>query len=198
MRNVILVRKLKTKERIPHQKSEIAELLKKLANELVVRLGGRQDMIKFVTMAYNELDQNKQRGRAGIVPVFKIGFKKKEDAVAFKEAGTRTAKDKDGDLHKVVFAYQLSSATRIRTQIMWIIVNKLKEQGKEAWVNTNFTKPKLQVKTKDRNFPTDYSYVAAIEKFKDLVKEDELKEVNTQARKYFKEKCEQYFIILSD
>ncbi len=198
LRNIVLVRKLKTKEFIPHQKSDIAELLKKLANELVVKLGGKQEMIKFVTMAYNELDQNKQRGRAGIVPAFKVGFKRKEDAIAFKEAGTRSAKDKDGDLHKVVFAYQLCSATRIRTQIMWIIVNKLKEQGKEAWVNTNYTKPKLQVKSNDKNYPTDYTFVGAIEKFKDLVKEEELKEINTQAKKFFRGKCEQYFIILSD
>ncbi len=198
MRNIILVRKLKTKEFIPHQKTEINELLKKLANELVVRLGGKQEMIKFVTMAYGELDQNKQRGRAGVVPAFKVGFKNKADAISFKESGTRMAKDKDGDLHKVVFAYQLCSATRIRTQIMWTIVNKLKAQGKEAWVNTNFTKPKLQVKANDKNYPTDYTFVGAVEKFKDLVKKDELKEINLQAKKYFKGKCEQYFIILSD
>ena len=87
-------------------------------------------MIKFVTMAYNELDANKQRTRSGIIPAFKIGFKVKADAVTFKEKGTQMAKIEGSPLHKVVFAYQHCSACRIRTLIMWKIVNKLKEQGK--------------------------------------------------------------------
>jgi len=197
MKNVILVRKLKTSKNIPKAKTEINEFLKEEAHALVSDLGGKPEMVKFVTMAYNELDQSKQQGRNGKVPAFKIGFKNKQDAITFKENGTATAKDKDSPLHKVVFAYQHCSATRIRTSIMWIIVNKLKEDGKESWVNTNNSKPKLQVKS-DKKFPTDYTFVAAVTKFKDLLKEEDLKEINAQAKKFFKGQCKQLFVVLKD
>jgi hypothetical protein len=197
MRNVIMIRKLKTTKTLPKTKAEINEFLKDEANALVASLGGNSSMIKFVTMAYGELDMAKQNGRQGQIPAFKIGFKSKDDAITFKEKGTQSAKDKDSNLHKVVFAYQHCSATRIRTTVMWIIVNKLKAQGKECWVNTNTNKPKLQVKT-EKKFPTDYSYVAAVTKFKDLIEEDDLTEVNAQARKFFKGQCKQLFIILKE
>ena len=197
MRNIIMVRKLKHDGPLPPVKSEINTILKTVAQNLLVRLGGHEDMIKFVTMAYNDLDQTKQQGRIGTVPAFKIGFKHKEDAVKFKESGTKAAKDKDSDLHKVVFAYQHCSATRIRTQIMWKMVNQLKAQGKEAWVNLNMSKPKLQIKS-DKKYPTEYTFVESINKFKDLVKDAGLKEANDQARKHFKNQCKQLFIILSD
>jgi hypothetical protein len=154
-------------------------------------------MIKFVTMAYNELDQTKQQGRNGLVLAFKIGFKNKDDAITFKEKGTLSAKDKDSQLNKVVFAYQQCSATRIRTTIMWIIANKLKAEGKEAWVNMATSKPKLQVKG-NKKFPTDYSFVAAVTKFKDQLPEEDLKEVTAQARKFFKGQCKQLFVVLKD
>ncbi len=198
MRDVILVRKLKTGQAIPSKKAEINEMLKTVAADLVTRVGGNPTMIKFVAMAYNEIDQTKQQGRKDLMPAFKIGFKSKENAIKFKENGTKLAKDKNGDLHKVVFAYQHCSGTRIRTQIMWKIVNKLKEQqGKEAWVNVNYTKPRIQVKS-DKKFPTEYTYVAAIEKFKDLLTDDDLKEVNAQAKKFFNGQCKQLFLILKD
>jgi hypothetical protein len=197
MKNVILVRKLKTSQTIPKTKPEINEFLKTEAHTLVSTLGGNSSMIKFVTMAYSELDQTKQQGRNGLVPAFKIGFKNKEDAITFKEKGTLSAKDKDSPLNKVVFAYQQCSATRIRTTIMWIIANKLKAEGKEAWVNMATSKPKLQVKG-DKKFPTDYSFVAAVTKFKDQLPEDDLKEVNAQARKFFKGQCKQLFVVLKD
>jgi hypothetical protein len=198
MRNVILIRKLSSNTPIPQQKDQLSTFLRRIANDLVVKLGGKPEMVKFVTMAYNELDAAKQQRRKSSVPTFKIGFKFKEDAIYFKEAGTRNAKDKGSDLHKVVFAYQSCSATRIRIQIMWIIVNKLKADGKEAWVNATTTKPKLQVKVPDRNYPVDYTYVNAVEKFGDLLSDADLKEINIQAKKFFKGKCEQFFLILKD
>jgi hypothetical protein len=197
MRNVILIRKLKTAKTIPRIKTEINEFLKEEANTLVTTLGGNPGMIKFVTMAYSDLDQTKQQGRQGQIPAFKIGFKIKEDAITFKEKGTSSAKNKDSPIHKVVFAYQQCSATRIRTTIMWIIVNKLKADGKEAWVNMSTSKPKLQVKT-DKKYPTDYTFVSAVTKYKDLLLEDDLKEVTIQARKFFKGQCKQLFVVLKD
>ena len=197
MRDVILIRKLKSTSPIPSNKKEINERLKIIADELVVDLGGQPDMIKFVTMAYNELDANKQRNRSGGIPAFKIGFKHKGDAAMFKEKGTKMAKEEGSALYKVVFAFQHCSASRIRTLIMWKIVNKLKEQGKEAWVNVNFNKPKLQIKG-DKKYPTEFSFVAAVEKYRNLLQEADLKEANEQARKFFKGQCKTLFIVLSD
>ena len=80
---------------------------------------------------------------------------------------------------------------------MWKFVNQLKTQGKEAWVNLNMPKPKLQIKT-DKKFPTEYTFIESINKFKDLVTDADLKEANDQARKHFKNQCKQLFIILKD
>ncbi len=80
---------------------------------------------------------------------------------------------------------------------MWAIVNKLKADGKEAWVNMATSKPKLQVKS-DKKFPTDYTFVAAVNKYKDLIQEEDIKEAVTQAKKFFKGQCKQLFLVIKD
>jgi hypothetical protein len=60
-----------------------------------------------------------------------VGFKQKQDAINFKEAGSKKAKIEGGDYHKVVFAYRHCLGSRIRTMILWKMVNKLKDDGKE-------------------------------------------------------------------
>jgi hypothetical protein len=197
MRSIIIIRKLTTDKIIPKTKSEMNTLLKELASDLVAKLGGNAAMIKFVTMAYSEVDQTKQNNRKNQVPTFKIGFNNKDDAITFKEKGTKAAKDKDSEIHKVVFAYQQCSATRIRCTIMWAIANKLKADGQEAWVNAATSKPKLQVKG-DKKYPTDYTFVAAIDKYQHLLKDGDLKDASLQAKKFFKGQCKQLFVVLKD
>jgi len=164
---------------------------------MVVEFGGPADLTQFVTMAYGEIDQAKQSKRNGTVPAFIVGFKQKEHAIKFKEVGSKRSKIEGGDYHKVVFAYRHCLGSRIRAMIMWKIVNKLKEEGKEAWVNVNMTKPKLQIKNNEK-YPLEYDFVQAIIKFKNKLTNLDVKEATDIARKHYKGQCKQVFLVLKD
>jgi len=197
LKDVIIVRRLKHKDPIPKTKAEINTMLKVIADKMVVDMGGAADSIKFVAMAYGELDQAKQARRHGTVPAFIIGFKQKQDAISFREAGAKKAKIEGGDYHKVVFAYRHCLGSRIRTMILWKIVNKLKEEGKETWVNVNMTRPKLQIKNGEK-YPLEFDFVQAITKFRGKLIDPDLKEANDIARRHYKGRCQQVFLVLKD
>jgi hypothetical protein len=197
LKDVIIVRRLKHKDPIPKTKAEINTMLKAIADKMVVDMGGAADSIKFVAMAYGELDQAKQARRHGTVPAFIIGFKQKQDAISFREAGAKKAKIEGGDYHKVVFAYRHCLGSRIRTMILWKIVNKLKEEGKETWVNVNMTRPKLQIKNGEK-YPLEFDFVQAITKFRGKLIDPDLKEANDIARRHYKGRCQQVFLVLKD
>ena len=196
-RNVILIRRLKSEQKPPSGKAELNEFLKTAAVKLLADIGVPEDAIKFVTLAYNSLDQAKQSSRKGTLPAFKIGFKSKETAVEFREKGAKLAKDKDHKLSKVGFAFQQCSGSRIRISIMWQIVTKLKEDGRDAWVNATSNKPKLQIKTGDK-YPKDYNFVEAITAFGQRLTAEDLKEPTQQAKKFFKGQVEQIFVVLKE
>jgi hypothetical protein len=197
LKDVIIVRRLKHKDQVPKTKPEINAMLKTIADKMVVDMGGAADSIKFVAMAYGELDQAKQARRSGTVPAFIVGFKQKQDAISFKEAGSKKAKIEGGDYHKVVFAYRHCLGSRIRTMIHWKIVNKLKEDGKETWVNVNMTRPKLQIKNGDK-YPLEFDFVQAIAKYRGKLTDPDLKEANDIARRHYKGRCQQVFLVLKD
>ena len=197
LKDVIIVRRLRTKDPIPKTKTEINAMLKTVADKMVVDMGGAADSIKFVSMAYGELDQAKQARRNGSIPAFIVGFKQKQDAINFKETGSKKAKIEGGDYHKVVFAYRHCLGSRIRTMILWKIVNKLKDDGKEAWVNVNMSRPKLQIKNGDK-YPLEYDFVQAITKYRNKLIDPDLKEANDIARRTYKGRCQQVFLVLKD
>ena len=196
-KDIVLVRRLKSAVPIPTKKTELNETLKDIATELMNDLGVPEEEQKFVALAYSNLDQKKQATRTGTVPAFKIGFKTKEMAIKFKEAGAKASKDKESRVYKVGFTHQQCSGSRIRSAVMWAIVNKLKAEGKEAWVNSASNKPKLQIKTNEK-FPKDYTYIEAVKEFGSKLEHADIKELNDQARKFFKGQCEQIFLILKD
>jgi hypothetical protein len=196
-KNIVLVRRLKAATRVSNNKAELNEILKRIADELLVEVGTPVGRIKFVTLAYTTPDPVKQATRPGQVPAFKIGFKDKDDAIAFREKAAKLAKDPKHRLHKAGFSYQQCAGTRIRSSILWLIAAKLKAEDKECWVNSNSNKPKLNVKSGER-YPREYSYTDAIETYRDKLTEDDLKEITGQARKLFKGQCAQIFGILKD
>jgi hypothetical protein len=196
-KNVIMVRRLKAGTRIPTNKAELHETLKTIADELLVEVGVPTGQIKFVALAYTNVDATKQAARPDQVPAFKIGFKNKEDAIIFKEKASKKAKDPTQRIHKVGFAYQQCAGTRIRSSILWQIATILKAEGKDAWVNSNSNKPRLHVKSGER-YPREYSFIDAVENYGSKIPEDDLKEVNQQAKKLFGGQCKQLFIILKD
>jgi hypothetical protein len=197
LKDVIIVRQLKHKDPLPKTRGEINALLKTIADKMVVDLGGTADSIKFVTMAYGEINQAKQSRRNGTVPAFIIGFKQKDKAINFKESGSKKAKIEGGDYHKVVFAYRHCLGSRIHAMIMWKIVNKLKEEGKEAWVNVNMTRPKLQIKSNDK-YPLEHDFVQAITKYRNKLVDPDIKEANNIARKHYKGRCQQVFLVIKE
>jgi hypothetical protein len=196
-KNVVLCRRLKAATRISANKAELSEMLRKIAEELLIEVGVPVTQIKFVALAYSTLDASKQATRPGQVPAFKIGFKNKDDAIIFKDKASKMAKDPTQRLHKVGCAFQQCAGTRIRNQILWLIATKLKAEGKESWVNSNSNKPKLLVKSGER-YPREYSFVDAVEDYGAKLTEDDLKEVNQQAKKMFTGQCKQLFVILQD
>ncbi len=196
-KHIVMVRRLKAATRISGNKAELNNTLKRIADELLVEVGTAPGLVKFVTLAYSTIDPVKQATRPGQVPAFKIGFRHKEDAIEFREKASKMAKDPTHRLHKVGFSYQQCAGTRIRSTILWLIAAKLKAEGKDAWVNSNSNKPKLQVKSGDR-YPRDYSFTDAIEDYGQKLTEEDLKEVNTQAKKMFSGQCAQIFGILKD
>ena len=197
LRDIVLVRRLKSAVQMPTKKNELNDVLKPIVLKLLNDLGIGEDELKFFALAYSSLDPKKQANRIGQVPAFKIGFKTKESGIKFKDAGSKASKDSTSNLYKVGFTHQQCSGSRIRSAVLWAIVNKLKEDGREAWVNTATNKPRLQIKTGDK-FPKDYSYIEAVNEFGQRITKKELKDLNDQARKFFKGQVEQVFVILKD
>ena len=197
LRDIVLVRRLKSESRMPAKKNELNEVLKPIVLKLLSDLGVAEDELKFFALAYSSLDPKKQASRPGQVPAFKIGFKTKETGIKFKDAGAKASKDATSNLYKVGFTHQQCSGSRIRSAVMWAIVNKLKEEGKEAWVNSATNKPRLQIKTTEK-FPKDYTYIEAVNEFGQKLTKKDLKDLNDQARKFFKGQVEQVFVILKD
>ena len=65
--------------------------MKEAANGLLADLGFPEDAIKFVSLAYKNLDQTKQTLRKGLLTAFKIALKSKETVVEFREKGAKLA-----------------------------------------------------------------------------------------------------------
>jgi len=59
------------------------------------------------------------------------------------------------------------------------------------------TRPKLQIKNGDK-YPLEFDYVQAITKFKGKLIDPDLKEANDIARRHYKGRCQQVFLVLKD
>ncbi len=197
LRNTILVKKMKRSTPISNDRNEQTKTIQSLARELVKDILGDESPIAYTSLLYTGKDGSKIT--EGKMPAFKIVFKTKQQGIEFREKAVQRSKQVNDKLHKAYIASQQCVATRIRTIIMWSIADNLKNlaKGVDSWVNQGLNKPILQVKGEEK-FQRSYTYVAAVQKYGDKVKEDAKGEALKLARRFFPNQIERIFIIIKD
>jgi hypothetical protein len=135
----------------------------------------------------------------GQIPPFKIAFKSKEKGIEFREKAVLKSKVATDKLNKTYFTPQQCLATRIRTNLMWSIADKLKDAEKEidSWVNQGSNKPTLQVKGLERGIQS-LTFVSAMHKYKEKIDQKAKDEATKMARRFFPGQVEKIFIVLKD
>ena len=165
------MKKLTTDSVIPKEQKEMSKFLQDEARKLATMvLGeGAENEVEFVVPLHN-IAKNKKGDKTqdNTIPPFKIVFKQKETGVAFREAGI--AKSKSGEKHfeKSYFTHMQNAGTRVRTMLMWGVVDGLKKKGKECWVNQNLNKPNIQIKEGGKIVKT-ITYIQAMQDHADLI-----------------------------
>jgi len=197
LRCIVIVKKLKTAEKVSSDKAEMGRLAQAEAKKLVKEILGDDSYILYTTLLATSI--RGLRAIDGLVPPFKIAFKSKEKGVEFKEKAVSRSKEATDRLNKVYFTPQQCLATRIRTNLMWSIVDKLKDPDNsiDAWVNQGSNKPTLQVKGIEKGI-SSFSFVAAMHKYKDKIEQKAMDEATKMAKKFFPGQVEKIFIVLKD
>ncbi len=197
MRSIVIVKKLKTKEKVNADKIEMGRLAQTEAKKLVKEILGDDTYISYTGLLATSVKG--LRITEGQLPPFKIAFKTKEKGVEFKEKAVQRAKITEDALHKTYFTCQQCLATRIRTNLMWAIVDQVKkdEAGTDAWVNQSLNKPTLQIKGDGRNQQT-YTFVSAMAKYREKLSQKSKDEAAKIARKFFPGQVEKIFIVIKD
>jgi len=83
MRNVVIVKKLKTKQKMPNDRTELTKIIQKAGRNLVKEIIGSDESVVFVSQLYTGKDSIKIV--EGSIPPFKIVFKSKQAGMEFKE-----------------------------------------------------------------------------------------------------------------
>jgi hypothetical protein len=197
LRNTILVKKMKRTTPISNDRNEQTKTIQTSARELVKEILGDESSIAYIALLYTGKDGSKIT--VGKMPAFKIVFKTKQQGIEFREKAVQRSKQVNDKLHKAYIASQQCVATRIRTIIMWSIADSLKNQAKgiDSWVNQGLNKPILQVKGEEK-FQRSYSYVAAVLKYEDKIKDEAKEEALKLAKRFFQNQIEKIFIVIKD
>jgi hypothetical protein len=197
MRNIVIVKKMKTKERTTTDKSEMSSLVQKEARKLVTDILGDESSIAFITLLFMGKDGLKVK--EGQLPPFKIVFKTKEKGIEFKEKAVAKSKNIMDPLNKTYITNQQCLATRIRSNLMWGCADKVKNEKKgiDSWVNQGLNKPTLQVKGEERT-QRSYTFVGAMEKYEDKLDDKTKDEATKLAKRFFEGQIEKIFIVIKD
>jgi len=189
--NDILVHRLGT-ERIDLQKA-VQQAGRKMASDLDIDTAS----IVYIALLYN--GKEGIRVGEGQFPPFKIIFRTKEQGIEFKEKAVQASKDPKHPMSGAYFTTQQTPGTRIRTNIMWNMVEKIKkpEKGIDAWVNQNISKPTLQVKGEDK-FQKSYSFVNAIQKYGTLVDDKTKENALKLAKRFYPNQVSKIFLIIKE
>jgi hypothetical protein len=153
--------------------------------------------IVYIALLYN--GKEGIRVGPGQFPPFKIVFKTKEQGIEFKEKAVQASKNAAHPMHGAYFSTQQTPGTRIRTNIMWNMVEKIKKPEKsiDAWVNQNISRPTMQVKGEDK-YQKSYTYVNAVQKYGNLVDEKTKEAAQKLAKRFYPNQVEKIFIIIKD
>ena len=81
--------------------------------------------------------------------------------------------------------------------LLWGIVDVLKREKKEGWVNQSSPKPTLQVK-QTGTLVKSYSYIDAISAYGEKIEQKILDDSTKLASRFFYGQVEKIFIILKD
>jgi hypothetical protein len=196
LRNTIIIKKLKTDKPVTIDKTSMSALVQQEARKLVKEVLGQEDDISFIGLLVGGKDG--LRATLGVLPPFKIVFKTKEKGIIFREKAVARSKAAEDKLHKAYFTCQQCQGTRIRTGLMWALVDKIKDGKKvvDTWVNQSLNKPTMQVK--EEKAQKTYTFVAAMLKYGDKLDDKAKDEAKKLAKKFFPGQVEKIFIVIKD
>jgi len=202
MKSAVVVKKLVATAgvEIPVDKKELSKYIQACGRSLVGKVLGPEleSEIKFVIPLY----MKGTRAAVGpnektFVPPFKITFKNKDVGVKFREQAIVMSKEKKEGFENTYFAHQQNAGTRVRTSLMWGVVDGLKKKGKEAWVNQNTNKPNIQIKEGGKIVKT-ITFVQAMQDHGNIIPKKTLEDVKKSAVWNFRNQLERFFIVLKD
>jgi hypothetical protein len=197
LRNTVIIKKLKTSKATSTDKVTMGLLVQQEARSLVKEVLGTEDDIAYTGLLFTGKDG--LRATEGLLPPFKVAFKTKEKGIIFREKVVQRSKNSEDKLHKTYFTCQQCQGTRIRTLLMWALVDKIKDpkKGVDAWVNQSINKPTLQVKGAEKN-QRSYSFVEAMMKYEEKLEDKSKEEALKLAKKFFAGQVEKIFMVIKE
>jgi len=198
LKAIVIIRKLPTKEKVPKERKLLRAFIQQTAKALVGEILNEDaaTQIKFVATLYLTIDPTKEDNKAGLVPPFKIGFRTKDQGVHFREEAVKAARALGSKYSSTYFTHCQGSATRIRTQLMWAVVDAIKANHDEVWVSQG-PRPMLQIKKGERIIGS-YNFVKTMTLYRSKISQKKLEDVRKTAAKFFSGKLEKTFIVLKD
>jgi hypothetical protein len=200
LKQVVVVRKLTAETGpIPMERKALRAYIQSVARAIVAKILDQDaaKTVKYGAPLYSFIDPTKKDNAAGLVPPFKIGFSSKEAAVRFREAALRKAKEVGSNYKNTYFTFFQSAGTRVRTMLLWSLVDGLKTETREAWVAQNASKPTLQVKENGR-ITDSLTFVKAMTKYGDKIPRKTIEEATKLAKKNFSGNLKETFVVLED
>ena len=209
LKDTVVVKRMKANLEVPKDKKTLAKYVQTEGRKLVTDILGNDEDVKYVSTLYNNNNVNvissknkqgrkdKEQEAGPTVPPYKIVFKSKEKGILFREKAVAKAKEEGSEMGKIYFAHMLNNSTRIRTQLMWGVVDALKKQKKESWVNLNLNKPNIQIKEGGKITKT-LTFAAAMNEYGDKIDPKVITDTTKAAQWSFGGKLERLFIILKD
>lgn len=198
LRDTVIIKKMATDKVIPTERKELSALILEVGKELLTEVMGSDAGMKYIAPLYfrNEKRTPKEGERLELPP-FKITFKQLPDAILFKEKIIAASKIVTHRLYKSYASNQQNIGTRVRLMLLWGIVDVLKREKKEAWVNQSQPKPTLQVK-QTHTLVKSYSYIEAISAYGERIEKKVIDEATKLASRFYYGQVEKIFIILKD
>jgi len=117
--------------------------------------------------------------------------------VKFREQAIAMSKEKKEGFEDTYFSHQQNAGTRVRTSLLWGVVDGLKKKGKEAWVNQNTNKPNIQIKEGGKIVKT-ITFVQAMQDHGNIIPKKTLEDVKKSAVWNFRNQLGRFFIVLKD
>ena len=212
LKDSVVVKRMKTDLEIPKEKKMLAKFVQTEGRKLVSTILGTDETVKFVATLYNNNNNIIKKGKGRnkkskegdqesveepAIPPFKLVFKTKDQGIIFREKAVAKAKEEDSNMGKIYFTHVQNNSTRIRTMLMWGVVDAIKKEKKEAWVNLNLNKPNIQVKEGGKIIKT-LTFAAAMYEYGEKIDEKVLADTKKAAQWNFGGKLERLFIVLKD